>query len=58
MYRYLRRHLVQNVHPQIWWQSGVTIRLILSQDVHFFYARYHLSALQSCALIHQKVSET
>ena len=27
------------------------IRLVPAQDVHFFYTRSHLSALQNCALI-------
>ena len=27
------------------------LRLVLAQDVHFFYTRSHLSALQNCALL-------
>ena len=27
------------------------IRLVPAQDVHFFYTRYHFSALQNCALL-------
>ena len=36
---------------QLKYDSMYVLRLVLAQDVHFFYTHFHLSALQNCELI-------
>ena len=45
----LRRVLEESFEMKF--QEGSVLRLVPAQDVHFFYTRSHLSALQNCALL-------
>ena len=47
-------HVLRYIRRNIYYMVSVN-RLVPDQDIHFFYTRSHLSALQNCALFSQLI---